>query len=102
MYTNMKTKNDYLKEQGIDLEKDFSTSTYTKIRFAMEEYAKAYHQNENGLKVGDIVKAPNTVYRDDITLYVCYIDGDLLYISDDKNATKDECETSFVEDCYRI
>lgn len=42
----MKTKNEYLKEQGIDLEKDFSIGTYTKIRFAMEEYAKDYHESE--------------------------------------------------------
>jgi|GEM_PF-5661409 len=42
----MKTKNDYLKEQGIDLEKDLSVGTYTKIRFAMKEYAKDYHESE--------------------------------------------------------
>jgi hypothetical protein len=29
------------------------------------------------VKVGDVVKAPNTVYRDDLTLYVCHIEGDL-------------------------
>nr|WP_298659963.1 hypothetical protein [uncultured Flavobacterium sp.] len=42
----MKTKNEYLKEQGIDLEKDFSAGTYTKIRFAMENYANDYHESE--------------------------------------------------------
>lgn len=52
------------------------------------------------VKVGDIVKAPNTIFRDDITLYVCHIEGDLLYISDEKDSPKDECETSFVEDCF--
>ena len=52
------------------------------------------------VKVGDIVKAPNTVFRDDITLYVCHIDGDLLYIYDEPDTPKSECETSFVEDCY--
>lgn len=42
----MKTKNEYLKEQGIDLEKDFSIGTYTKIRFAMENFANDYHKSE--------------------------------------------------------
>ena len=42
----MKTKNEYLKEQGIDLEKDLDVGTYTKIRFAMEQYAVDYHENE--------------------------------------------------------
>jgi len=54
------------------------------------------------VKVDDVVKAPNTVYRDDLTLYVCHIEGDLLYISDKKNAPKKECETSLVEDCYLV
>ncbi len=53
-------------------------------------------------KVNDVVKAPNSVYRDDLTLYVCHIEDDLLYISDEKNAPKEECETSFVEDCYLV
>ena len=30
------------------------------------------------VKVGDVVKAPNTIYRDDLTLYVCHIEDDLL------------------------
>lgn len=42
----MKTKNEYLKEQGIDIEKDLDVGTYTKMRFAMEEYAKDYHESE--------------------------------------------------------
>lgn len=42
----MKTKNEYLKEQGIDFEKDFSIGTYTKIRFAMENFANDYHKSE--------------------------------------------------------
>jgi hypothetical protein len=54
------------------------------------------------VKVGDLVKVPNTVYRDDLTLYVCHIENDLLYISDEKNTLKEECETSFVEDCYLV
>lgn len=52
------------------------------------------------VKVGDIVKSPSTIFRDDITLYVCHIEGDLLYISDEKDSTKDDCETVFVEDCF--
>ncbi len=54
------------------------------------------------VKVNDVVKAPNSVYRDDLTLYVCHIEDDLLYISDEKNAPKEECETSFAEDCYLV
>lgn len=42
----MKTKNEYLKEQGINLETDFSIGTYTKIRFAMEQHAIDYHKSE--------------------------------------------------------
>lgn len=42
----MKTKNEYLKEQGVDLEKDLSIGTYTKIRFAMENFANDYHKSE--------------------------------------------------------
>jgi len=52
------------------------------------------------VKIGDIVKAPNTIFREDLTLYVCHIDDDLLFISPEKDASKDECETSFAEDCY--
>ena len=52
--------------------------------------------------IGDIIKAPNTVYREDITLYICHIEGDLLYISDSKNTPKDECESTFAEDCYLV
>lgn len=51
-------------------------------------------------KIGDIVLAPTTVFRSDITLYICYIEGDLLFISDEKDSPMDECETSFAEDCY--
>ncbi len=54
------------------------------------------------VKVGDVIKAPNTVYRDDLTLYVCHIDGDLLYISTEIDSPKVDCETSFVEDCYLV
>jgi hypothetical protein len=54
------------------------------------------------VKVGDIVEAPETIYRSDLTLYVCHIEGDLLYISDEISAPKNECETSFAEDCYLV
>jgi len=54
------------------------------------------------VNIGDIVKAPNTVYRDDLTLYVCHIEGNLLYVSNEKDSPKNECETSFVEDCYLL
>ena len=52
------------------------------------------------VKVGDIVKAPNTIFREDLVLYVCHIDGDLLYVSDEPNTPKKECESTFAEDCY--
>lgn len=42
----MKTKNENLQEQGINLEKDFSIGTYTKIRFAMEQFATDYHESK--------------------------------------------------------
>lgn len=54
------------------------------------------------VKVGDEIKAPNSIFRDDLTLYVCHIEGELLFISTEKESTKDECETSFVEDCYLV
>lgn len=59
-------------------------------------------QIEVEVKVGDVIKAPNTIFRDDLTLYVCHIEGDLLYISDEIDSPKDECETSFAEDCYLV
>ena len=42
----MKTKNEYLTDQGINLEKDFDIATYTKLRFAMEQYGIDYHKAE--------------------------------------------------------
>jgi hypothetical protein len=53
-------------------------------------------------KIGDEIKAPNSIFRDDLILYICHIDGDLLYINTEKNTSKDECETVFVEDCYLV
>jgi hypothetical protein len=46
---------------------------------------------------GDEVKV-DSIFRDDITLYICHIEGDLIYISWDKKATKGECESFFSED----
>ena len=57
-------------------------------------------QIEVEVKVGDEIKAPSSIFRDDLTLYVCHIEGDLLYLSTEKDSPKNECETSFAEDCY--
>ena len=59
-------------------------------------------QIEVEIKVGDIVKTTRGIFRDDLTLYVCHIDGDLLYISDEIGSSKDVCESYFVEDCYLV
>lgn len=61
----MKAKNEYLKEQGVDLEKDLDVGTYTKIRFAMEEYAKDY--NESEIKKFSLGDARRSVYSYAIT-----------------------------------
>ncbi len=53
-------------------------------------------------KIDDEIKAPHSFFSDDINLYICHIEGDLLYISTEKNAPKNECETFFAEDCYII
>lgn len=53
-------------------------------------------------KIGDEIKAPGSIYRNDLKLYICHISGDLLYISDEKNTPKDECESVFAEDCYVV
>jgi hypothetical protein len=54
------------------------------------------------VKVGDVIKAPNTIFRNDLTLYVCHVEGDLIYISDKINTPKHECEVSLVQDCYLV
>jgi adenine-specific DNA methylase len=59
-------------------------------------------QIEVEVKVGDEIKAPNSIFRDDLTLYVCHIEGDLLYIDTEKDTPKNACETAFVEDCYLV
>ena len=59
-------------------------------------------QIEAEVKVGDEIKAPNSIFRDDLTLYVCHVEGDLLFISTEKDSPKNECETSFAEDCYLV
>jgi hypothetical protein len=59
-------------------------------------------QIEVEAQIGDQVKAPKTIFRSDLTLYICHIEGDLLYVSPISSADKDDCETSFVDDCYLI
>ncbi len=53
----MKTKNEYLKDEGVILESDFSAGVYTKIRFAMEKYGNDYHQEQvkNNIVLADIM-----------------------------------------------
>ena len=57
-------------------------------------------------KIGDIVKAPNTIFGEDTTLYVCHIEKHtfvtLLYVSDNPNADKSECEKTFDEDTILV
>ena len=53
-------------------------------------------------KIGDEVKAPGSIFRDDIILYICHIEDDLLYINTDVETPKDECEVVFSEDCYLV
>jgi adenine-specific DNA methylase len=62
--------------------------------------AKIRKEIEVEVQIGDIISTTNHFYRSDVTLYVCHIDGDLLYISDEENSPKNECETFFAEDCY--
>jgi len=57
-------------------------------------------QIEVEAKVGDKIKAPDSIFRDDIELFICYIQDDLLFISPYLNSTMDQCETVFAEDCY--
>lgn len=54
------------------------------------------------VKIGDEIKAPLSIFRDNIKLYVNYIEDDLLYISTELNSLKEDCETVFAEDCYLI
>jgi len=59
----MKTKNEYLKEQGIDLEKELGVSTYTKVRFAMEAFAKDYAQEQvKNCSIPDVVRSVFTIH----------------------------------------
>jgi adenine-specific DNA methylase len=53
-------------------------------------------------KIGDIIKAPFSIFREDLTLYICYIEGDLLYISPEKDSPKEDCETTFSDDCFLL
>lgn len=51
-------------------------------------------------KIGDIVKAPFSIFREDLKIYICHIEGDILYISPEKNSPKEDCETTFSDDCF--
>lgn len=53
-------------------------------------------------EIGQKIKAPKTVFREDLILYINHIEGDLLYISDEIGSSKEQCECSFAEDCYLI
>lgn len=49
-------------------------------------------------QIGDEVKVENSIFRDDVKLYICYISDSLIYVSYDKRSPKDECESFFPED----
>jgi len=53
-------------------------------------------------KIGDQIKAPTSIFNDDQKLYICHIEGDILFIDTQPNSPKDECETAFIEDCYLV
>jgi len=53
-------------------------------------------------EIGMEIKAKRGVYRDDLPIYICHIDGEFLWYSDIKNSPKDECEGSYAEDCYLV
>ena len=54
------------------------------------------------VKIGDEVYAPWTDYGLGTSLYVCHIDGDMLYINPNKNASREECEKHNAENCELI
>lgn len=86
------------------LDKGAYESLYKALSLYYKWEASAYGIMERRIdvQIGDVVKAPNTIFRSDLDLYVCFIEGDLLFISDDKGASKGECETALVEDCQII
>ena len=49
-------------------------------------------------QIGDEVKVEGSIFRDDIKLYICHIEGSLIYISWDRRSPKSECESFFPED----
>jgi len=53
-------------------------------------------------EVGMEIKTTRGIYRDDIRIFICYVDGNIIYYSDDKNAPIKECESIHSEDCYLI
>jgi len=54
------------------------------------------------VKIGDLIMAPDSIFRADLDLYVCGIKGDMLYIDTEPNTPITECERVFAEDCYLI
>jgi len=54
------------------------------------------------VKIGDKIESDYSIFRNDLDIYVCHIDDDLLYISTELNVPKDECERVFAEDCYLV
>jgi hypothetical protein len=53
-------------------------------------------------KIGDEIKAPISIFNDNVKLYICHIEGDLLFFDTDLNSPKDECEAAFAEDCHLV
>ena len=52
--------------------------------------------------VGMEIKTTRGIYRDDIQIFICHIEGEFLWYSDIKNTPKEECEGTFIEDCYLV
>ena len=90
------------------LEKGAYESLYKALSLYYKWEASAYGNEVKSIEtqIGDRVKFLNlinyNVFRSDLDLYVCHIEGDLLFISDEMGAPKEECETAFVEDCQII
>ncbi len=53
-------------------------------------------------EVGNEIKAPGSIFRDDLKLFICHIEGDLLFISDEPGTIKEDCESVFAEDCCLV
>lgn len=48
--------------------------------------------------IGDEIKAPLSIFRDDLKLYICHIDKNLVYFNTSPNTPKSQCESAFAED----